>query len=150
DQNTERGMFWHVVLGLMRDGKQRHGYELRALYLKRSGTQLNTGSFYREVTRLASQGFVRMVANPPDADGRRIPYEITDAGRDAFDRWLLAERREHDDLFEWILFLDRVPAETRDRILGRRLEDCWIRNKLLVRAREDGCFDGPGKGYDPR
>jgi DNA-binding PadR family transcriptional regulator len=143
-------MFCHVVLGLMRDGTRRHGYELRAMYLRRSGMQLGTGNFYRELTRLVSEGLLQPVTNPPEADGRRIPYEITERGKATFDRWLTSERREHDDLDEWILFLDRVPRPTRDRILERRLEDCWIRNKILARAREETFGGGAVLGYDPR
>jgi DNA-binding PadR family transcriptional regulator len=143
-------MFWHVVLGLMRDGTRRHGYELRAMYHRRSGMQLGTGNFYRELMRLTTEGFLRQATNPPDADTRRIPYEITERGRDAFDGWLLAERREQDDLFEWILFLELVPRDIRDRILARRLEDCWIRNKILARAREDSPAGAATVAYDPR
>ena len=130
-------MFWHVVLGLLRDGKPRHGYELRTMYLKQSGTALGTGNFYRELTRLAAEGLVCPVANPPDADARRIPYAISEAGREDFDEWLLTEHRPHDDLDEWILFADRVPADARDRIVSVRLEDIWLRNKILARTRDE-------------
>jgi DNA-binding PadR family transcriptional regulator len=142
-------MFWHVVLGLLRDGRPRHGYELRTMYRERSGTELGSGNFYRELTRLAGEGFVQAVANPPDADTRRIPYEIKDRGRHVFDEWLLAAPREHDDLYDWLLFADRVPATVRDRILDRRLEDLWLRNKMLARAREDAGISKIGQ-FAPR
>ena len=141
-------MFWHVVLGLLRDGKPRHGYELRMTYLKQSGLQLGTGNFYRELMRLAADGLVKAVANPPDADARRIPYEITETGRTDFDRWLLTEHRNHDDLNEWILFSNRVPRDVRDRILAQRLDETWLRNKMLARNREQRLQEF-GQEYSP-
>jgi DNA-binding PadR family transcriptional regulator len=141
-------MFWHVILGLLRDGKQRHGYELVTLYRGRSGTRLGPGNFYRYLSRLGEAGLVETAANPPEADARRIPYRITDRGRQRFDQWLLAPLREDDDLSEWILFLDRVPNDVRDRILERRQEDLWHRNKMLARAREDALAASPAE-YNP-
>jgi DNA-binding PadR family transcriptional regulator len=142
-------MFWHVIVGLLRDGQARHGYELRRLFLQRSGTQVGLGNFYRELTRLTAAGFVRQVTNPPEVDGRRIPYEITERGESGFDDWLLAERRKEDDLHEWMLFVDRVPTDVRERILARRLEDLWIRQKLLARQREEAASSTVAT-FDPR
>src|SRR5207302_10584200 len=57
-------MFQYLVLGLLRDGKPRHGYALMKDYRDRSGVQLSTGSFYRELQKLAAKGLVRTSANP--------------------------------------------------------------------------------------
>jgi DNA-binding PadR family transcriptional regulator len=81
-----------VVLGLLRDGTPRHGYAVAKEYRKRSGLRINTGNFYRELQRLAAEGLVRPAANPPDADGRRAPYQITPNGEATFDQWLASAR----------------------------------------------------------
>jgi hypothetical protein len=78
-------MFRYLVLGLLRDGEPRHGYAVMKEYRERSGLQVNTGSFYRELQRLVAEGLVQTVANPTDADPRRAPYQITETGSACFD-----------------------------------------------------------------
>jgi DNA-binding PadR family transcriptional regulator len=126
-----------LILGLLRDGQARHGYELITDYKARSGNSVSAGNFYRELARLASERLVQTGVNPPDADARRIPYQITEKGRQVFDDWLLTPSREDNELSAWLLFVDRVPAETRDRLLDRWQDDLWIRGKGLARERED-------------
>jgi DNA-binding PadR family transcriptional regulator len=146
-------MFSHVILGLLRDGEHRHGYELITHYRLRSGNRISPGNFYRELTRMAAVGLVQTGVNPPGADTRRIPYQITERGRCQFDRWLVAPSREDEDIAGWLLFVGRVPREARDRILQRYREDLWVKNKMLTRAREDAlraeAEQPPGPGYDP-
>ena len=74
-------MFWHLVLGFLRDGRPRHGYELITEYKGHFGEKLNPGNLYRELARLAGEGLVKNGVNPPGADPRRIPYQITERGR---------------------------------------------------------------------
>src|SRR5579875_1888370 len=118
-------MFSHVILGLLRDGRQRHGYELINDYRLRSGTLPSPGNLYRELGRLAAAKLIATGVNPPDADPRRIPYQIT----------------------------DRVPEDARERLLDRRQEDLWMRSKELARALEDASVrareDGAASGYNP-
>jgi DNA-binding PadR family transcriptional regulator len=130
-------MLSHLILGFLRDGQARHGYELITEYKTRSGNQVSAGNFYRELARMASERLVQTGVNPPDADARRIPYQITEKGRQSFDEWLLSPSRDEGDLGAWLLFIDRVPAETRDRLLDRWQDDLWLRSKALSRARED-------------
>jgi len=144
-------MFWHLILGLLRDGQQRHGYELVTLYKTRTGTHVSPGNFYRDLTRLTSDGLVETGVNPPEADSRRIPYQITAKGRQEFDEWLLSPR-DDGDLTGWILFADRVPPEVREEVIDRRLEELWLRNKILTRTRDDALrerAEAPDGGYDP-
>lgn len=146
-------MFSHVILGLLRDGDHRHGYELITHYRLRSGNRISPGNFYRELTRLASLGLVQTGVNPPGADTRRIPYQITERGRLEFDRWMTGPARDEEDIAGWLLFVDRVPREARDRILQRHREDLWVKNKMLTRSREDALRTDaehpPRAGYDP-
>ena len=130
-------MLSHLILGLLRDGQARHGYELITEYKARSGNQVSAGNFYRELARMAGDRLVQTGVNPPDADARRIPYQITEKGRHSFDEWLIGPGRDDGDLSAWLLFVDRVPPEIRDRLLDRWQDDLWLRGKSLSRARED-------------
>jgi len=130
-------MLSHLILGFLRDGLARHGYELITEYKARSGNQVSAGNFYRELARMASERLVQTGVNPPEADARRIPYQITEKGRQSFDEWLISPSRDESDLSAWLLFIDRVPPETRDRLLDRWQDDLWLRSKALSRARED-------------
>ena len=44
----------HVILGLLRDGRARHGYELMTELKARSDEPISTGHFYRELARMAA------------------------------------------------------------------------------------------------
>ncbi len=134
-------MFSHLVLGFLRDGRARHGYDLLLEYRRRSGEKLNPGNLYRELARLAAGGMVQAGINPPGADSRRIPYQITDRGRHAFDQWLAGPDDDEGDLPTWLMFIDRIPAATRTRILDRRQEELWMQSKMLARQREDALAD---------
>ena len=130
-------MFWHLILGLLRDGRCRHGYELMTEYSARSGNKVSAGNFYRELARLVADGLVETGVNPPDTDTRRIPYQIEDSGCRAFDEWLAAPSMDESDLAIWLLFADRANADTRIRVLDRREEELWMRTKMLSRLRDD-------------
>ena len=107
-------MFCHVLLGLLRDGTPRHGYDLVTEYRARSGNHVNPGNVYRELVRLTKADFVQTSVNPPDADPRRIPYQITQRGCHEFDRWLVAPATQDEELSGWLIFLDRLEPEMRD------------------------------------
>jgi DNA-binding PadR family transcriptional regulator len=134
-------MFRYLVLGLLRDGAPRHGYALMKEYRRRSGLQVSTGNLYRELQRLVAERLVRTVPNPADADARRAPYQITDAGAVAFDAWLTGPigttlGRYEDELSTRALFLmEAEPAAARD-LLAVWKEDLWLRSKVQERARE--------------
>jgi len=133
-------VFRYLVLGLLRNGGSFHGYALMKQYRERSGLQLSTGNFYRELQRLVAEGLVRTVANPADADPRRAPYEITEAGSLAFDSWLAGPPgsgigRYEDELSSRALFLATAePAVARSLLEGWK-DELWIRSKVHERAR---------------
>lgn len=136
-------MFWHMILGFLREGDSRHGYELMTEYAARSGNKVSAGNFYRELARLVTDGFVETGVNPPNADARRIPYRIQESGRQAFDRWLSAPSKDDADLAFWLIFADRASADTRARVLDLREEDLWIRSKALARLRDAALASTP-------
>jgi DNA-binding PadR family transcriptional regulator len=138
-------MFWHMILGLLRGGEPRHGYDLITEHNTRSGNHISSGNFYRELSRLSDHGLVQTGVNPPEVDARRIPYQITEKGRHAFDQWLLSPSSQDEDFAGWLLFIERVPPETRDHLLDRRQEVLWLRSKALAQAREDALRKGRAK-----
>jgi len=143
-------MFRHLVLGLLRDGQPRHGYELTTEYGRRSAISVSTGNFYRELQKLAGESLVATRENPPDADARRIPYQITEQGCREFDEWLTSPCEHQADLSERLLFIDLVPPEARARILEWWEEELWMRSKALARAREEALRSTAGSArLDP-
>jgi DNA-binding PadR family transcriptional regulator len=138
-------MLWHVILGLLRDGRLHHGYELMTAYRVRSGTPASPGNFYRELGRLQTQGYVETGVNPPDADARRIPYHITERGRGAFDRWLQAPPLTEGELSGWILFAGRLSDGERDRVLDGWEEQLWLRSQELSRQQREVLEESKGE-----
>ena len=129
-------MVCHVILGLLRDGRPRHAYELISRYRPYSTRPVNTGNVYRECSKLVSQRLIVAHANPPDADPRRIPYRITDAGCREFDGWLVDPTPADGPLSEWVIFAPMLPPADRLRLVDRMQEQLWIQNKGLLQARE--------------
>lgn len=130
-------MLWHVILGLLRDGRLHHGYELMTGYRVRSGTPASPGNFYRELARLGTQGYVETGVNPPEADARRIPYHITERGRGAFDRWLQGPPLTEGELSGWLLFAGRLSGVDRDGVLDSWEEQLWLRSQELSRQHRE-------------
>lgn len=141
-------MFSRLLLGLLRDGHARHGYELITSYRTRSGLRTNPGNFYRELAKLVAQGSIEQDVRPRDADPRRIPYRITDQGRYEFDTWMLDPISGDGALEAWLLFADMLSVEDRQRVLDRRQEELWLLNKSLARHREDLLLSAGRAGAD--
>src|SRR5690242_16267382 len=80
-------MLRYVLLALIAEGGPLHGYALMKAFAARSGLRLSIGNVYRELQRLRSGGHIEPVENPADADPRRAPYRITDAGRGELAAW---------------------------------------------------------------
>jgi DNA-binding PadR family transcriptional regulator len=103
----------------------------------RSGESITLGNMYRELSRLVADGFALVADNPPEADQRRIPYRITDAGCAAFDQWLMAPELAADELSDRLLFVDLMDASIRISLFDRWQDELLTRTKALSRARED-------------
>ena len=133
-------MFRYLVLGLLRDGVAYHGYALMKAYRDRSGVSISTGNFYRELQRLVAEGLVLTVENPPEADSRRAPYQITDQGIASFEAWLSSTPMMFgtydDELSSRAVFIGEVEPASAQRLLDRWRESVWIHGKTLERERE--------------
>jgi DNA-binding PadR family transcriptional regulator len=142
-------MLYHAILGLLRDGRPRHGYDLIRQYRLRSGRTVNPGNFYRDCSKLVAHGLIALDANPPDADPRRIPYRITPSGCREFDAWLLEPKPLHSSFESWIVFADMLPADDRTRLLDQMRDALWADGKALGTARERLVARGRRVGEQP-
>jgi len=134
-------MVRYLVLGLLRGGARLHGYALVRADRDLRGFELNSGNVYRELQRLSAEGLVRPVANPDGADPRRTPYEITEAGVEAFDEWfeqltLRLDAHDDDALSLWIVFISSVDPAVGRPLLGRWRDELWLHSKMLERERD--------------
>jgi DNA-binding PadR family transcriptional regulator len=142
-------MLRYLVLGLLRDGKARHGYALMKAYRAGSGLHISTGNFYRELARLLASGCVEAVERAATADPRRTPYRITTHGAACFDQWFAAplgasHLERLDDLALRLLVLPETEPALMEQTLERWKNDLWLRAKLLEQARDQAVSMGGG------
>jgi len=129
-------MVYHAILGLLRDGRTRHVYDLVREYRTRSGRPVNAGNFYRECSKLVSQKLITPDDNPPDADPRRIPYRITPTGCRDFDSWLLEPKPLQASFDNWMIFADMLSRTERVELLDQMRETLWTEGKSLGSERD--------------
>jgi len=133
-------MFRFIVLGLLRHGGTLHGYALMKAYRGRTGLQMSTGTFYRELQNLVAEGLVCVVDRAPDDDARRTPYEITAQGCDLFDRWLvrppIIALGSDDELTARTMFLHEAPVEVARQMIDAWKEELWLLSKKFERDRQ--------------
>jgi len=134
-------MFRYLILGMLRNGAKLHGYALVKEYRERSGTEVSTGNFYRELQRLVVDGLIRGTTKPPDVDARRTPYEITGLGATTFDDWFAAydpsqSSFSEDEISARALFIGRAGPTAATRVLERLRESLWFTGKKLERERQ--------------
>jgi len=140
-------MIRFLILGLLRDGKPRHGYAMMKEHRDGSGLQLSIGNFYRETARLLTDGLVRAADNPPDADKRRLPYQITERGASAFDAWLAvpdvtASSDYQDELSLRVFLAGHAGSSLGTGVLDAWREELVLRRTVLQRAAIGGLRDG--------
>ena len=141
----------HMLLGLLQHHGARHGYALMKEIRARTGMQVSIGNVYRELARLAREGLVRSTPNPPEADPRRAPYEITAAGSAAFDAWLSAMPARtqgpfHDEFSARAFFLGQAEPAVGRKLIERWREELGLQGKTLERARDVAAT--PDRGRD--
>jgi hypothetical protein len=96
-------------------------------------------------------GLIRSTDNPPDADARRTPYEITPLGVTVFDEWLTAHDAgaggpAEDEISARLLFADDSDPATMLRVLDRLQENVWFYGKSLERARRQALVEAQTPG----
>jgi DNA-binding PadR family transcriptional regulator len=130
-------MLSHLLLGLLRDGVPRHGYQLMTEYRARAGIQANPGNVYRQLAKMVVDGLIEEHAKAADADPRRIPYRIRDRGRHEFDSWMLSLETCEQHLDSWLLFADKLSVQDRQRLLTALQDGLWMKSKTVARRREE-------------
>lgn len=130
-------MMRHLILGLLRHRGAQHGYALMKEYANEAGRALSVGNYYRELQRLHAHGLVRPVENPPDADPRRLPYEITALGVSTFDAWLrqssVRVEQPEDEQALRVFFAMRSDVETAASVLAAWRAELVARREHLER-----------------
>jgi DNA-binding PadR family transcriptional regulator len=112
-----------VVLGLLALGP-RSGYDIKAAVDRstRFFWAASYGQIYPELRRLEAEGLVAGEDAPNGARGRRV-YELTDAGREALQEWLLGQRvtiELRDESLLRLFFSDSLPREQALGLLEAR------------------------------
>jgi DNA-binding PadR family transcriptional regulator len=93
----------HAFLALLAHAPS-HGYDLRLALEQRFGALLppvNAGQIYTTLQRLERDGLITGTDVPEDSRNKRV-YELTQAGRDALERWIetpAVATRLKDDFF---------------------------------------------------
>ena len=130
-------MFRFHILGLLRKSEVFHGYALMKEYNRRTGRNYGAGYFYRQLGELMTEGFVRPAPNPLGADPRRTPYQITEAGLEAFDEWfedIPREPIEADvDRVARAMFFSEVEPDIGARVLAAWQRDLLEKAKIFER-----------------
>jgi len=130
-------MFRFHILGLLRRREPFHGYALMKEYNRRTGRNYGAGYFYRQLGELMTEGLVRPAPNPLGADPRRTPYQITEAGLEAFDEWFADIPREpieaDIDQVARAMFFSEVEPEIGARVLATWQRDLLEKAKVLER-----------------
>ncbi|MCK6556678.1 PadR family transcriptional regulator [Candidatus Binatia bacterium] len=142
----------YMVLGLLRDGAPTHGYALVKAYRERSGSQINSGNFYRELRRLVADGSVRLLNTDSQPDPRRRQVEITPAGRRELDAWFAGLSDPpapdgQDDLTLRTMFIASIEPAMARRLLARWRDGLWLQSKVLERARDAAAEAGEDNGF---
>lgn len=133
-------MLRYVLLALLADGSLAHGYALMKAYRERSGVRLSIGNVYRELSRLAGEGFIVAATNPPGADPRRAPYRITEKGRETLTAWLAAPvhtltSTAADPLSHRLAILGDLDPSRASEFLRELHDELWEQSKTLERER---------------
>ena len=110
----------YALLGLLRLNP-RHGYDLLNEFRPEAdlgeALRIDLSNLYAALKRLERQG---LVASEVQLAGSRPPrnvYELTDRGRDEFERWLLEPVRHNREIrLDFILKLFFVPRIAPDRL----------------------------------
>jgi len=139
--------FRYGLLALLAE-EERHGYELKTAFERRTGGQwaINIGQVYTTLQRLERDGLVE----PAGADGERNDYRITAAGRGQLDEWyatpVVAEGPPRDELMIKVLLavaaadVDVTDLLQRQRRASIEQLQAYTRRKARAHPADDLAF----------
>jgi DNA-binding PadR family transcriptional regulator len=138
-----------VILGMIALGKQT-GYDIKQLvdHSTRYFWAASYGQIYPELRRLEAQGLIAGRSEPSGGRSRTV-YELTDAGREALEGWLIGESTVawelRDEGMLKLFFSDFTDPEHRlANVRAMRAVQERKRERLLqLRAQAPGMPDGP-------
>ena len=112
-----------VVLGLLALGA-RSGYDIKSTVDRstRFFWAASYGQIYPELRRLEAEGLIRGEHSPTGGRSRRV-YELTDAGRQALQEWLIGPTTTieyRDESLLRLFFADALPLEQSLGLLEAR------------------------------
>lgn len=129
-------MIRYLILGLLNADIAHHGYAFMKEYRDGCGVEISIGNVYREIRDLLGRGWIRASTNAPGADPRRMPYEITAAGRAALNAWLTDAAAaivvgRQDELSLRVFLVTRTGRSVPPAVLDRWQEALALRLQIL-------------------
>jgi DNA-binding PadR family transcriptional regulator len=125
-------------------GQRGHGYELKQTLQQEFGEllpALNAGQIYSTLARLERDGLVVGQSVPGDSRRKRV-YELTEAGREALERWIetpVPGMRLKDEFFMKLVVLASTRlAEPKQLLEGQRREYLQTLRDLNALLAENG------------
>ena len=139
--------FRYGLLALLAE-EQRHGYELKTAFERRTGGEwaINIGQVYTTLQRLERDGLVESVGG----DGERNDYRITGAGRAQLEEWyatpVVADGPPRDELMIKVLLavaaadVDVTDLLQRQRRASVEQLQAYTRRKARAHPTDDLAF----------
>ena len=131
-----------TLLGLLSAGPG-HGYDLKRSWDHwfAASKPLAYGQVYATLARLVRDGLITQIETEPGAGPERKRYEVTDAGRQSVEQWLLTPVTPAGDV-QADIFAKTVIALMLDDDAGRLLDlqraEHMARMRELTRLKQDG------------
>ena len=131
-----------ILLGLLSAGPG-HGYDLKRSWDHwfAASKPLAYGQVYATLARLVRDGLITQIETEPGAGPERKRYEVTDAGRQSVEQWLLTPVAPAGDV-QADIFAKTVIALMLDDDAGRLLDlqraEHMARMRELTRLKQDG------------
>jgi PadR family transcriptional regulator AphA len=132
----------YVILGLLRE-KPMHGYELHQRFQADLGRVWNVGlsHIYALLKKLEEDGFVQTTRQLQETRPPRLVYHITEAGQEAFLRWLSEPvesiRQVRLEFLGKLYFCQRMGPQAVEQLVARQVERCRQLAESLQQAEAD-------------
>lgn len=115
----------YAILGLLND-RPMHGYEIKRCFEEMVSNvwSINYGRLYPLLKRMEQEGLIKketvVQENRPD----KLVYEITEAGKEDLQQWLLApevKRQIKDEFYLKMLFLKHCDLDTANQFMKEQM-----------------------------